>query len=82
MRRLLLPLVVLLALVASACGGSEPTRRAGAPGSRSLLAASKTNAARSSYKDRAVQRATSLRLRGTVERTMSGRARSRSAKAI
>ena len=44
MRRLLLPLVVLLALVASACGGSEPTAEQVSPDAV-VLAASKTNEA-------------------------------------
>ena len=48
MRRLLLPLVVLLALVASACGGSEPTAEQVSPDAV-VLAASKTNEA-GSYK--------------------------------
>jgi enamine deaminase RidA (YjgF/YER057c/UK114 family) len=42
MRRLLLPLVLLLALVASACGGSEPTAQQ-APQDAVFLAASKTS---------------------------------------
>ena len=48
MRRLLLPLVLLLALAASACGGSEPTAEQVSPDAV-VLAASKTNEA-GSYK--------------------------------
>ena len=48
MRRLLLPLVVPLALVAAACGGSEPTAEQVSPDAV-VLAASKTNEA-GSYK--------------------------------
>ena len=44
MRRLLLPLVLLLALVASACGGSEPTAEQVSPDAI-VLAASKTKEA-------------------------------------
>ena len=44
MRRLLLPLVLLVALVASACGGSEPTAEQVSPDAI-VLAASKTKEA-------------------------------------
>ena len=46
MRRLLLPLVVLLALVASACGGSEPTAEQVSPDAAPRLRPSQTNEAR------------------------------------